>query len=235
LNQIVKRFLSIIAFCFIVINCFAADTTITNDSPAAQKERLYQRFVKEMQQRMGDAKLDSSNDLNLSFTNAEAQAAFRAVFESAIVDPSFGLNWDEVPAPTLVGSNALSAIDSFVATNGWNMQTNDCIFDCVSDGDNQAKSKPIRGLPWAAIREQEFPAVTHDHILYVFFRGFHHDGHGVAYNPQTNHFAATIDSFKPIGQHWYAWAFDHEFPPSVQQPQIYEGAKPVNNLTPASK
>jgi hypothetical protein len=230
-----RRFLNIIAFSFIAINSYAADNALTNDSPAAQKERLYQRFLKEMQQRMQEMqKLDPSN-LDLSFTNAESQAAFRAVFESAIVDPSFGLKWDEVPAPTLVGSNDMSAVNSFVATNGWNMQTNNCIFDCISDDDNQVKSKPIRGLPWAAIHEQEFPAVTHDHILYIFFRGFHHDGHGVAYNPQTNHFAATIDSFKPIGRHWYAWAFDHEFPPSVRQPQMYEGAKPAKNVTPASK
>ena len=206
-----KRFLNVIAFSFIAINCFAADNTVTNDSPAAQKERLYQRFVKEMHQKMQEMqKLDPSNS-DLSFTNAEAQASLRFVFESAIVDPSFGLEWDEVPAPTLVGSNAMSAVNAFVATNGWNMQTN----DCISDDDNEAKSKPIRGLPWAVIHEQEFPAVTHDGILFVFFRGFHHDGHWVAYNPQTNHFAATIDSFKPIGQHWYVWEFDHEFPPTV--------------------
>jgi hypothetical protein len=220
-----KRFLNIIAFSLIAITSFAEDGALTNNSPAAQKERLFQRFVKEMQK-------SAPSDPDLSSTNAEALASFRWVFESAIVDPSFGLYWDEVPAPTLVNSNALSAVYAFVATNGWNTQTNDCIFDCFS---YQPNSKPIRGLPWAVIREKEFPAVTHDNILYVFFRGFHHDGHGVAYNPHTNHFAATIDAFKPIGQHWYVWAFDHEFRPSVPQPQIYEGAKPVENVTPASK
>jgi len=221
-----KQLLNIIAFGLIAINCLAADNALTNSSPADQKEQLYQRFLKEMQQSIQEMqKLDPSNDLNLSFTNAERQAALRMVFESAIVDPSFGLSWDEVPAPTLVGSNAMAAVDSFVATNGWNMQTNNCIFDCISDYDNDAKSKPIRGLPWAAIHDKEFPAVTHDHILYVFFRGFHHDGHGVAYNPQTNRFAATIDAFKPIGEHWYVWVFDHEDPPSNSRPQIYEGAQ----------
>ncbi len=223
-----KRYLSILAFCFLVVNCFAADTTLTNDSPTAQKERLFKGFVQEMQK-------SNPSDRDLSLTNAETQAVLRRVFESAIVDPSFGLKWDEVPAPTLAGSNAMSAVTSFVATNGWNMQTNDCIFDCISGPDNEAKSAPIRGLPWAAIHEQEFPAVTHDNVLYVFFRGFHHDGHGVAYNPNTNHFAATIDSFKPIGQHWYAWAFDHEFPPSAPQPRIYEGAEALKNAIPASK
>jgi hypothetical protein len=227
-----RGFLDVIAICFIAINSFAADNAVTNDSPAAQKERLYQRFVKEMQEKMQEMqKVDPSN-LDLSFTNAEEQSALRMVFETAIVDPSFGLEWDEVPAPTLVGSNAMSSVNWFVATNGWNMQTNDCIFDCISEDDNQAKSNPIRGLPWAVIHEQVFPAVTHNGILYVFFRGFHHDGHGVAYNPHTNSFAATIDSFKPIGLHWYAWAFDHEFPPPVPQPQVYEGAKPVASVSP---
>ena len=223
-----KTFLNIIAFCAIASSSFAGEDAPTNDSPAAQKERLYQRFLKEMQ------KSDPS-DPDLSSTNAEAQAAFRHVFESVIVDPSFGLKWDEVPAPTIAGSNALAAVNSFVATNGWNMQTNDCIFDCLRDDDNQPKSKPIRGLPWTVIHGQQFPAVTHDNILYVFFRGFHHDGHGVAYNPNTNHFAPTIDCFKPIGQHWYAWAFDHEFRPTDPQPQIYEGAKPLKNEKPVSK
>jgi len=61
-----KRFLNIIAFSFIAINSFAADSALTNDSPTAQKERLYQRFVKEMQRRMQEMqKLDPSN-LDLS-------------------------------------------------------------------------------------------------------------------------------------------------------------------------
>lgn len=181
--------------------------------------------------------MDPSNQWDSTPTNAEEQAASRMVFESMIVDPSFGLGWDEVPAPTLVGSNAMSAVNAFVATNGWNMQTNNCIFDCIKDidGSDDDRSKPIRGLPWVAIHEREFSAVTHDKILYVFSRGFHHDGDGVAYNPYTNHFPATIQCFKPIGQHWYVWAFDHEFGPPVPQPQIYEGAKPVKNVTPASK
>lgn len=229
-----KRFLNIIVIGFITINSFAADDTVTNDSAAAQKERLFQRYVKETQQEMQEMqKLDPSN-FDLSFTNAETQSSLRMVFESMIVDPSFGLGWDEVPAPTLTGSNAMSAVNSFVATNGWNMQTNDCAFDCYTDKGDSEISKPIRGLPWAVIKEQEFPAVTHNGILYVFFRGFHHDGHGVAYNPHTNNFAASIDCFKPIGQHWYVWAFDHEFPMTVK-PQIYEGAKQVKDLTPASK
>jgi len=226
-----KNLLNIILFSFIAINSFATDNTVTNDSPAAQKELLFQHFVKEMQQRMQGV----TSSVALSFTNEEAKTGLRAVFESVIVDPSFGLEWDEVPAPTMAGPDALAAVNSFVATNGWNMQTNDCIFDCITDDDNQAKSKPVGGLPWTVIHEQMFPAVTRGGVLYVYFRGFHHDGHGVAYNPQTNQFAGTIDSFKPIGQHWYVWAFDHEFPPTAPQPQIYEGTESVKVATPASK
>jgi hypothetical protein len=231
-----RSFLNIIALSLIALNSFAGDSSLTNDSPAAQKERLYQRFLKEMQERDQEMEKEyPSNQLNSSFTNAERQAALRRAFDSMIVDPSFGLYWDEVPAPTLLGSNAMSAVNSFIATNGWNMQTNDWIFDSIPGEDNQERSMLIRGLPWAVIHDQEFPAVTHSNILFVFFSGFHHDGSGVAYNPHTNHFPATINSFKPIGQHWYAWAFDHEFPPSVPPPQIYEGAIPAKNVTPASK
>lgn len=222
------RFLNSIVIGLIAINSIAADETVTNDSPSAQKERLFQRFVKEMQQK-------DPSDFGSYLTNAEAQSTLRFVFDSMIVDPSFGLKWDEVPAPTLTGSNALSAVNSFVATNGWNMQTNDCAFDCYTDKGDCDISKPICGLPWAVIKEREFPAVTHNGILYVFFGGFHHDGSGVAYNPQTNNFTKSIDSFKPIGQHWYVWAFDHEFPHTAPQPQIYEGAKQAKDLTPASK
>src|SRR5213595_2962642 len=104
-----KRFMNIIAFSLIAITSLAEDRTLTNDSPAAQKERLFQRFVKEMQK-------SAPSDPDLSSTNAETLAIFRRVFESVIVDPSFGLKWDEVPAPTLVGSNALSAVSAFVVT-----------------------------------------------------------------------------------------------------------------------
>jgi hypothetical protein len=66
-----KRFLNILAFIFISCSCIVAGTAPTNDSPADQKELLYQRFVREMQQRMQEMqKLDPSNSLGLSFTNA---------------------------------------------------------------------------------------------------------------------------------------------------------------------
>lgn len=212
-----KRFFGAIALCLIVIPAFATDNTMTNQSAAAQEEQLYQRMLKEMREELKNA----PTNFDSSFLTNMETPLYRKIFLSTIVDPSFGYRWDEVPAPTFVGSNAMSAGNAFVATNGWNMQTNDYVFDNIFD--DQDKSKPIRGLPWAVIQQREFSAVTHDGILYVFFDGFHHDGHGVAYNPHTNRFPATIDGFEPIGQHWYVWAFDHEFPRTL--PQKYEGSK----------
>ena len=196
---------------------------------ATQKELLFQRFLKEMQESMKEAQQSDLSNVDLSFATANKQSALRKIFDSMIVDPSFGLKWDEVPAPTLVGGDAMSAMDKFVAINGWNMQTNDWVFDSISN--DKDTFKPIQGLPWAAIYDQKFPAVTHNGILYVFFRGFHHDGHGVAYNPHTNDFGTSVDTFKPIGQHWYAWAFDHEFSSENPQTRIYEGANQVDKPT----
>jgi len=215
-----KHVYSAIAFCLVVVRTFAVDNTATNNSSAAQEEQLFQRYMKEMREVM--AKAPTNFDSSSFLTNLDTPT-FRRVFQRFIVDPSFGYHWDDVPAPTLVDSNAMSAVDSFVATNGWNMQTNDCVFDCIF-GNEADKSKLISGLPWAVIRERQFPAVTHDGILYVFFTGFHHDGEGVAYNPHTNAFSATLDGFKPIGQHWYVWTFGHEEPHPLG-PQKYEGSK----------
>jgi hypothetical protein len=213
-----KPVFSVIVFCLIAFRTFAADTTVTNESADAQEERLFQRYLKEMREEM--AKAPTNSDL-LFFTNLDTPS-FREIFKRMIVDPSFGYRWDEVPAPTLAGSNALSAVNSFVATNGWNMQTNDWIFDSMDA--EQDTYKPIRGLPWIVIHDREFSAVTHNGILYVSLGGFHHDGNGVAYNPNTNRFSPMIDSFKPIGQHWYVWIFDHE-EPHPPGPQKYEGSK----------
>jgi hypothetical protein len=215
-----QQIFSLVFLSLAAIPIFAADNSTTNESTAAQEERLFQRILKDMRNSLTNAPTNFDSSFLTNFDSPSA----RVLFQMAVVDPSFGYYWNEVPAPTLIGSNAMLAVNAFVATNGWNMQTNDCIFDCILDNDDAARSKPIRGLPWTVIQEQEFPAVTHDGILYVFFRGFHHDGHGVAYNPNTNRFAATIDAFKPIGQHWYAWMFEHESPLEAPQPQIYEGS-----------
>ena len=177
---------------------FAGDGTPTNESEAVQREKLYQRFVKEMRELVSKSPTNEdisyiTNDLNTPFD--------REQFNQMVVHPSFGWHWDEVPARTMTGSNAMAEIDSFIATNGWDMQKDGMVFTVLAPD----KSKPMRGLPWEVIHDREFLAVTHDGILYVWFKGWHHNDSGIAYNPKTNVFARDR-AFKPIGQHWYVWA-----------------------------
>jgi type II secretory pathway pseudopilin PulG len=209
-----KPSMIIMALGFIVISAFAADTTVTNDSEAAQQERLYQRFLKEIREVQSKA----LTNVDVSFMTNYDTAFLREHFKQMVVHPSFGYRWDEVPAPTMTGSNALAAVHAFITANGWDMQKDGCIFTVIVPD----KSKPIRGLPWTVIHEREFRAVTHNGILYVHFTGWHHDCDGVAYNPKTNDFAPGIVGFKPIGQHWYVWA---QTDPPEKLAKEYEGSK----------
>lgn len=124
-------------------------------------------------------------------------------------------SWEGMSAPDVTGVDAMAAVESFVAVNGWNMQTNGVLFAYGFD-----HPLSIRGLPWRSLRVGEFPALTHEGILYVALAGRYHDCHGVAYNPKTNRFAPSIAGFKPIGGHWYVWA-QTEFPMKLDK--IYEG------------
>ena len=108
--------------------------------------------------------------------------------------------------PDISGTNAMTAVESFIATNGWNMQTSGPPFEVGG-----RRWRIIRGLPWKGLRDQEFRAVTQRGVLYVLSNpGWHHDSAGVAYNPHTNRFGPTIRGFKPVGGHWYVW-FQPEF------------------------
>jgi hypothetical protein len=135
-----------------------------------------------------------------------------------IVHPSFGIWWDEVPAPTLKDGGAMAAVNAFVATNGWNMQTG-----MLGRFNFVKMMKPIRGLPWKEIYDREFQAVTHNGILYVVLKGWHYNDSGIAYNPKTNSFAPSIAGFKPLGDHWYAWAQPED---PITLSIGYEGGKP---------
>lgn len=197
-----------------------ADVTVTDlasssaDSEAVQRERLYQQFlveIRQMRQEMRESAV--LTNANLSGTNFDTQ--FRWIFDQMLVDPSFGLRWDGVPPPTIVGLHAMDRVDAFIATNGWNMEREDWRVIDMTDND-----KPIRGLPWAVIQDREFQAVTHGGILYVMFSGWHHNCSGVAYNPATNAFPKRILGFKPIGEHWYVWA---EADSPLKLVQEYEG------------
>jgi hypothetical protein len=204
---------------FVMLVCvlnavLAADTTVTNDTKSAQEEQLYQRFLKEMRKLRSEA----PTNVDVSYMDYFDTTNFREMFlTQMVVDPSFGYFWDEVPAPTITGTNAMDAVYSFIATNGWDMQKDGYIFSITPD-----KSKRIGGLPWAVIRDREFPAVTHAGILYVIFTGWHFNDSGVAYNPNTNTFAENMLGFKPIGQHWYVWATRDD---GQKMAQEYEGTK----------
>ncbi len=197
---------------------FAADVPASIDSEAVSREKLFQRFLAELDVN----RISTNHDEN--FTNM-----MRRLFDGYVVHPSFGLRWDEVPAPTLTGANPMVAVHGFISTNGWNMETNG--LRVVDDSD---RLRPIRGLPWAAITDREFRAVTHKGVLYVLLKGWHHNLSGIAYNPNTNAFAPHICGFKPIGQHWYVWAQPED---PITLPQTYEGQKsteggPANGCQP---
>ena len=89
--------------------------------------------------------------------------------------------WEAMSAPDIHGTNAMAAVEGFIATNGWDMPLTP--FDFAF-----AVTKPptLRGLPWRRYRDRSYPALSHGGILYVALEGFHHDVIGLAYNPKTN-------------------------------------------------
>jgi len=210
-----KRLIIFATLNFAVLGAFAAEITITNETEEAQMEQLFQRYLKEQRDILSKA----PTNFDVSFMTNLDTPLVRADFKQLVVHPSFGYRWDEVPAPTVTTTNAMAAVDAFVSTNGWDMQTDGMVFCSPLAPD---KSKVIRGLPWTVIHDREFRAVTHAGILYVFFTGWHWNDHGVAYNPNTNAFAWRMAAFKPIGQHWYVWATTDD---NWKGPQQYEGSK----------
>ena len=138
-----------------------------------------------------------------------------------IVHPSFGIAWDEVPPPTLTNSAAMAAVRAFVASNGWNMHTGWLSFGYLPR-DQEPHPRPIRGLPWEAIKDREFEAFTEGGILYVILGGGHHSLNGIAYNPNTNSFPPEITGHKPLAGHWYVWGHPED---PISFPRIYEDGR----------
>ncbi len=200
----------------LTINLNAQPAPATNSG--LLREKLFQRYMAQMETIMTEIE---SNDMptnrNQSYTNM-----MRLLFDRVVVDPSFGLAWDEVPPPTLTNLHAMDAVQSFTKTNGWNMATNDIFGEFSATH----PMKPIRGLPWSVIKDRDFRAVTCNGVLYVLLRGWHHDLNGVAYNPKINIFTGRISGFKPIGGHWYVWAAGDYQLPLVQR---YEGREATIN------
>lgn len=202
-----RLFITIAASLFLVVAASGAEPqVVTAKEDAEQRERLFQRFLAVMRQ--------SGMPTNMDTTNL---AMARLIFDGMVVHPSFGLRWDEVPPPTLTNSSAMAGVNAFIATNGWNMHSNRLVFSYGLD-----HPQPMRGLPWEVIKDREFPALTHRGVLYVILSGWHHDGSGVAYNPNTNTFAAAITGFKPLGGHWYVWA---QLEDQAKLPQLYEDGR----------
>ena len=126
--------------------------------------------------------------------------------------------WDSTPSLNIRGTNATAGVSGFIAAYGWNSYTND--EDLYRWEDLQ--SHYIQDLPWTRYKNQQFPAPTHDGILYVLSKpGWHHDYGGVANNPQTNHFPMFVDGFKPIGDHWHVWCIV-ELSGGSHLPKLYE-------------
>ena len=127
--------------------------------------------------------------------------------------------WDRKPGHYVQSTNAIAGVLGFVAAYGWNSSTND---EDLSRWDD-FQMHYLHDLPWSRLRNQQFPALTHDGILYVLSNpGWHGDYAGVAYNPHTNRFPAWEGiGFKPIGSHWYVWGVP-ELPGGMHLPKIYE-------------
>jgi len=216
----------------------ASDNQPLEESEAAKKERLYQQSltefrsgISELERNLPEAMRDSgvTNIAN----SARGESMFRELFEANWIHSSFGLRWDEVPPPTLHGTNSTEGVRAFVAGHGWQMNTNELAFVLW---DARKRGIPFIGLPWQAIQHREFRAVTDQGILYVPLRyGPIFEGlacSGVAYNPRTNRFPATLRGFKHIGDHWYVWR-QGDPPPG---PYDYEGShKPGQQDGPANR
>jgi hypothetical protein len=199
------------------------DVQPQEESEAAKKERMYQVWMQKFREALAQMQTNLPTEQPLSLTNfadsAFAEKFAREIFEADWIHSSFGVYWDEIPPPTIRGSDATVGVESFISENGWNMLTNDFLFLITLD----RSGKPIHGLPWDALKERTFKAATHQGILYIPLRGYMPMGSsGLAYNPQTNRFHLVRD-FRAIGDHWYVWK---QTDTPSQERSYYEGDKP---------
>ncbi len=190
--------------------CLGADTNSTKKSEAEEKRRLIEVV---------------SNDLVRAGITNVSKDQLELFYNFIVVHPSFGIGWDEVPAPTLKDTNAMDAVNAFIAANGWNMHTGLPLVAVM-------QRKSINGLPWEEIKDHPFEGVTCEGILYIPLRGFGTESDGIVYNPGTNKFPGMINGFKPIGGHWYVWK--QTMVPSQGKEDYYEGEAPKPSQAAAS-
>jgi hypothetical protein len=201
----------------------AGDMQSEDKVEAMRKERMYEEWMQTLREKLTETQANLHAGERHGFTNvadsAYGERMMRDVFEANWIHSSFGLSWDQVPAPTVRGSSATVGMESFITEHGWNMLTNDFLFLITLD----RHGKPIHGLPWDALRERTFKAATHKGILYIPLRsGMPMGSSGLAYNPMTNRFHLVRD-FRPIGDHWYVWK---QTDTASQERSYYEGEKP---------
>ena len=103
-----KPFATSVGLLLALASTWGAEPSTPAKSEADQRDRLFQRFLAEMRK----SGIITNMDTNLD------TAFVRQLFDQMVVHPSFGLRWDEVPAPTLQGINAMASVEAFVATNG---------------------------------------------------------------------------------------------------------------------
>jgi hypothetical protein len=185
----------------------AGDMQSEDEIEGAKKERMYQEWRQALREALAQTEANLPAGERHGLTNfAESsygEKMVRDIFEAAWIHSSFGMSWDQIPAPTIRGSNATVGVETFIAEHGWNMLTNatDFLFLITLE----RRGKPLRGLPWDVLKERTFKAATHQGILYIPLRDHMPMGSsGLAYNPQTNRFHSVRD-YRPIGDHWYVW------------------------------
>src|SRR6516164_860439 len=116
--------------------------------------------------------------------------------------------WERMDAPDIKGQPGISAVEGFVAANGWNMSKSPMILAMPV----ARPARRLRGLPWTRLTESTYPALTSKGILYVALVVQGRSASGVAYNPNTNQFPNEVAGFKPLADHWYAWKIVAEGP-----------------------
>ena len=184
--------------------CAAAEQSdrFTNESPATEPltqmmQSLHERGFTNI------AEADLRRDSSIWITN---MLTVHAALPLRIAD------W---PPPDLVGTNRMVSILRFVEEHGWNMDQREHFMMPALRGPE------VTGLPWTAIAELKYPAVTRDGILYVALNGFGPESGGVAWNPRTNPFDPMINGFKPLGGGWYYWK--QTMSPSQPGDRTYDG------------
>jgi hypothetical protein len=129
--------------------------------------------------------------------------------------------WERMENPDIKDQTAMAAVDSFVATYGWNMNKSPMALVHPGGG----RQGRFRGLPWTRLADSSYPALTSRGIFYVALKIYDNNASGVAYNPDTNQFPREVAGFKPLADHWYVWTFVGAPAGKPKLTRRYEGEK----------